>query len=160
MTPARIALICVLAATLPVSIALSQSKDVGFRFVDDESNGVMRLLEDGKPVLSYRYGDQLAEGVPADRTRSSYLHPIYGLDGEQLTADFPNDHTHHRGLSWMWPRMKVGERAVELWHIKGIRDYFDKWIERSTDSKAAVLTVANKWKLDDGRKVADRKSVV
>jgi sugar/nucleoside kinase (ribokinase family) len=34
----------------------------------------------------------LPEGVPEDRRRSCYIHPIYGLDGQVLTDDFPKDH--------------------------------------------------------------------
>lgn len=127
----------------------------GFRLVEDKGKGLMWVYDGQSPVLAYNFGDQIAAGIAADRTRSSYIHPIYGLDGEVFTADFPKDHPHHRGLSWMWPRMKVGDREVELWHIRGIRSYFDKWIERSADRKGAVLTAANVWKLDDGRKVAD-----
>ena len=151
MLPVRLILMVILSS----GSALAWADN--FRIVDDSAEGVIRIFDGDKPVLAYRYADQLAKGVPADRTRSSYIHPIHGLNGEVLTDDFPKDHTHHRGLSWMWPRMKVGEKPVELWHIKGIRDYFDKWIERSIDEQGAVLTVANLWKLDDGRKVADER---
>ena len=121
-----------------------------YRFVDDADAGALQLFEGDAPVFAYRYGDQLPEGVSADRTRSSYLHPIWGLDGEILTDDFPADHLHHRGLSWMWPRMKVGEREVELWHIRGIRDRFREWIERDAAGEEAVLVIGNDWILDDG----------
>lgn len=128
-----------------------------FTFVDDPVRGALTLLDDEIPVFAYRYGDQLPEGIPADRKRSSYLHPIHGLDGEILTDDFPSDHHHHRGLSLMWPRMKVGERELELWHIKGIRQHFGRWITRRTDSDGATLIVHNDWILDTGKKVASEK---
>jgi len=40
-------------------------------------------------------------------SRSNYLHPVFGLDGEILTEDFPTDHLHHRGIFWTWH---------QLWH--------------------------------------------
>ena len=145
-------------APLPVLIlaacATADPAPSPFRIVDDPTRGALDLFDGEMPVLSYLYGDQLPEGVAADRMRSSYVHPIFGLDGETITDDFPADHYHHRGLSLMWPRMKVGERGVQLWHIEGIRQHFAEWVDRSIDTKGARLVVANDWILDDGRKVA------
>lgn len=144
------------AATLCLAAACrtAPSPPPLFEFTDDPERGALELTERGVPVLTYRYGDQLPEGVTPDRLRSSYVHPIWGLDGEVLTDDFPADHLHHRGLSLMWPRMKVGGEAVELWHIHGIRQLFDRWLERSVDDAGAHLRVANDWTLTDGTVVA------
>ena len=125
-----------------------------FAFAEDAAAGTLTLTEAGRPVLTYRHGDQLAAGVAADRTRSSYVHPILGLDGEVLTEDFPKDHPHHRGLSLMWPRMQVRGQRVELWHIKGIRSLFREWLERSATPEHALLRVGNDWRLTDGTVVA------
>ncbi len=125
----------------------------GFRVVDDDEER-LHVYEGEKPVLTYNYGMQMKQGVPKDRQRSSYVHPVYGLDGEVLTADFPQDHYHHRGVSWMWPRMKVGEREVDLWHIQGIRQHFNRWIRREVSANGAVLKVLNDWKLDGQKTVA------
>jgi hypothetical protein len=131
-----------------------KEREASLHFTEDSASGALHLLDGETPVFSYRYGDQLPEGVPADRLRSSYLHPIHGLDGEVLTDDFPADHYHHRGLSLMWPRMKVGETALELWHIKGVRQIFDRWVERRADRNGATLIVENDWLLTDGSKAA------
>ena len=61
-----------------------------------QGDGRTLLLEDGRPVLVYNHGDQLVEGAAPDRTRSCYVHPLYGPHGEILTDDFPADHLHHR----------------------------------------------------------------
>ncbi|MEW6071161.1 MAG: DUF6807 family protein [Planctomycetota bacterium] len=132
----------------------SAPEGAAFAFVDDPAAGVLLLREDGAPVLAYRYGDQLAPNVPADRTRSSYVHPIHGLDGEVLTDDFPADHQHHRGLSLMWPRMRVGEQGLELWHIRGLRSLFRGWVTRATTPAAALLEVENAWVMDGGPEAA------
>ncbi|HUU09389.1 MAG TPA: PmoA family protein [Phycisphaerae bacterium] len=119
----------------------------GFRWVE-QPEGRLALLEGDRPVLTYNWGDQLKAGVPADRKRSCYVHPVFGLDGEELTDDFPKDHYHHRGLSWMWNRVTVGGRNVDLWTIKGIRQRFSKWLERRADAQGAVLAVENNWVMD------------
>jgi hypothetical protein len=145
-----------IALAIPLFLMpLSPAQEHAMHFADDSSSGRLTLYDGEQPVLAYNYGDQLKEGVPKDRTRSSYVYPIWGLDGENLTDDFPADHHHHRGLSWMWPKLRIDGDPVDIWHIRGIRSYFDHWIERKAEADHAVITVANEWKLDDGRRVAD-----
>jgi hypothetical protein len=119
----------------------------GLRFVE-QPEGRLALLEGDRPVLTYNWGDQLKAGVPADRKRSCYVHPVFGLDGEELTDDFPKDHYHHRGLSWMWNRVTAGGRNVDLWTVRGIRQNFGKWLQRRADAQEAVLAVENNWVMD------------
>jgi len=126
-----------------------------FEFDRDEDAGTITIRDGDMPVLTWRYGDQLPEGVPSNRKRSSYVHPIYGLDGTVLTEDFPKDHLHHRGLSLMWPAMTVDGKKCQLWHIRGIRSLFDRVLEQQADSKGATLKVQNHWTMSDQRRVAD-----
>ena len=72
----------------PVAWAAPES---GFRLADLDGKS-LGLWEGDKPVLVYNHGVLLKPGVPANRARSTYLHPLYGLDGEVLTDDFPKDH--------------------------------------------------------------------
>src|SRR5215471_5321743 len=66
-----------------------------FRF---ESRGgtSLGLWEGDRPVFVYNYGDIGSPSTPDVPKHSAYLHPIYGLDGEVLTDDFPKDHVYHR----------------------------------------------------------------
>ena len=67
----------------------------------------------GKPVLFYQLDPKSWEGR---YRRSNYVHPLYGLDGEELTEDFPADHRHHRGVFWTWHQVLVGNvRAGDPW---------------------------------------------
>lgn len=126
-----------------------------FRFADvnDKSLG---LWEGDRPVLVYNHGVISSSNAPADRARSSYVHPIYGLDGEVLTDDFPKDHYHHRGLFWAWPHVKVGEQETDLWSLKDIRHQFDRWLRREAGKTGAVLGVQNGWFVGD-RKVVEEQ---
>jgi hypothetical protein len=114
-----------------------------FRFepVTDKSLG---LWEGDKPVFVYNHGVITKEGVPPDRARSTYLHPVYGLDGETLTDDFPKDHYHHRGLFWAWPHVKSGGKEYDIWTLKGAEQRFEKWGRREAGA-TALLTVENGW---------------
>ncbi len=127
------------------SIGAAEAKtERAFRFVE-ASDKSLGLWEGDKPVFVYNHGVISKAGVPADRARSSYVHPLYGLDGEVLTDDFPKDHYHHRGLFWAWPHVKIGDKEYSLWDLKGIRHQFERWIEKEATAKGATLAVENGW---------------
>ncbi|MFB3788049.1 MAG: DUF6807 family protein [bacterium] len=119
-----------------------------FEFTEREEK-FLDLTENGLPVLVYNYGMVTREGVPEDRYRSSYVHPIYGMEGELLTDDFPADHPHHRGLFWAWPGLEVNGKPVDLWHMRGIRHRFEKWLYQETGPVCALLGVQNGWYMGD-----------
>lgn len=132
-----------------VCVAVSFVGEAEFTFDD---NGVtLTVVEDGKPVLGYNYGRMdPPEGVDMDRFwRSSYIHPLYGLDGTVLTQDFPADHYHHRGVFWTWPGCKVGERPMDLWTLVGARQLFLEWIMKEAGADRAEVAVRNVWRFDD-----------
>ncbi|HOX04589.1 MAG TPA: PmoA family protein [Verrucomicrobiota bacterium] len=135
-------------ATMAMPVSLSAA---GFRFADIDSQS-LGLWEDDRPVLVYRHGVIAKPGVPADRARSTYLHPIYGLDGEVLTDDFPADHYHHRGLFWAWPHVTVDGQHYDLWALQGIRQEFVRWLARDANPTHAALGIENGWFVGD-RKV-------
>ena len=60
-----------------------------------QRDGGYLISESGDPVLFYRLEPTSFDGR---YERSNYVHPLYGLDGEVLTEDFPEDHRHHRGV--------------------------------------------------------------
>ena len=115
-----------------------------FRFaaVDETALGIW---EGDRPVLVYNHGVRSKQGTPATKPHQSYIHPLYGLDGEVLTDDFPEDHLHHRGIFWAWPHVTVDGRQVDLWMQSGIEDRFEHWAERKTTENEALLGVENAW---------------
>jgi len=59
-----------------------------------------------RPVFAYNHGVIVRDDLPKNehrRSRSCYIHPVWGLHGEVLTDDFPKDHYHHHGVFWTWP---------------------------------------------------------
>jgi hypothetical protein len=122
----------------------------------DEDRMRLTLSEGNAPVFSYVYGMNLKEGVPEDRRRSSYIHPVHGLDSEVLSDDFPEDHYHHRGIFWTWPQVFVGGEKYSLWDIRGIYQRFESWLCRQSGPVFARLGVQNGWYAGD-RRVVDEK---
>jgi hypothetical protein len=123
-------------------------------FADDAAAGALTVMDKGIAVLDYRYGDQLPAGLDPKRARSCYIHPLYSLDGEPLTADFPADHLHHHGLFWTWPAVVVRGAATQTWHPAepSLRQHFMRWIE-CTGVNGAVIRVENAWKLGEAETV-------
>lgn len=86
--------------------------------------GVQKKLEYSKSSSGIYYDELLKSNptYPKDTLisssvyavpRSDYIHPVYGLNGEMLTRDWPDGgHPHHRGIFWAWPEVEYnGERG-------------------------------------------------
>lgn len=143
---------------LPVRETDTQAGSEGFRFEMDENR--LHLFEDGRPVLSYVFGMVLPEGVPENRRRSSYIHPIYGLDGEMLTDDFPRDHYHHRGLHWAWPRVMIDGKRHDLWHLDHIGHRFEDLLYKEAGPVCAAFGFQNGWYTENGKAMDERVDVL
>ena len=119
---------------------------------NDES---IALYDGDKPVFTYWYAFvDHAPLVPDNEPRrfaGSYIYPLYGLDGENLTDNAPKDHYHHHGVFWTWPGVYVHEsdgatRKYDLWTSNtDIRQRFLKIVETSADAEKATLVVENGW---------------
>jgi hypothetical protein len=82
--------------------------------IHDVASGHYDILEGDRRVLRYNYatihpGALLESISPGNRiyavARSNYIHPLHGLEGEELTRDWSTDHPHHRGIYWAWPEV-------------------------------------------------------
>ena len=154
--------LCTLAASAFAPLARSQAPTESpakfeFKEINDKSLG---LWEQGKPVLVYNHGEMTLPNVRRARPRSSYVHPLYGLEGEVLTDDFPRDHYHHHGLFWSWPHVTIGDREYDLWIPRGIRIDFERWKEKTVDEQAARLGVENGWYVGDKKVMAEELQLV
>ena len=72
--------------------------------------------------------------------RSNYFHPLYDLDGNVLTEDFPKDHIHHRGIFWAWHQVRInGTTVQDQW---ANRDSFWTVQDAQIDSDARSASLA------------------
>jgi len=102
------------------------------------------VMEGDNKVMFYQREHKSLNGKYA---RANYIHPLYGLDGQVLTEDFPADHLHHRGVFWAWHQVWVGDKQLgDSW---AVNNFF--WDIRDVkvvtpDSKSKALKVEVDWK--------------
>jgi hypothetical protein len=99
--PRVLQVICFLACAIPQPLHAQVT-------VEETDEGI-RFAEDDRPILWYRHRPVSLDGA---FTRSHYVHPLYDLDGNVITEDFPEDHPHQRGIFWAWHQVKVGDLAA------------------------------------------------
>ena len=111
------------------------------------------VLEHGERVLFYQAKTKSIDGEYA---RADYIHPLYNVDGYELTEDFPKDHLHHRGIFWTWHQVIiVDEQIGDAWECKDfIWDVVDFKVSESTENsltlRSKTLWKSPQWKGDDG----------
>lgn len=114
---------------------------------------VVYFTEGKDSILNYQVSNKSFKGT---YKRSNYIHPLYTLDGEILTEDFPEDHLHHRGIFWAWHQLYIGDKRIGdgwdikdfSWDVKSVKE-----IKQNDNTKAIqteVLWKSNLW-LDPNR---------
>jgi len=119
----------------------------------------LKLWEGSRPVLVYNHGTITNPKVPAKdprRSRSCYVHPLWGLNGEVLTDDFPVDHYHHHGIFWTWPHVGIDGKQYDLWADAGIAQRFVRWLDCEAGPVVAVLGVENGWFVGEKKVMVER----
>ncbi len=132
-----------------LGVALTASGE----FVFEGDVDTLTLREGETPVLTYIYGTALPEGIDERFRRGGYIHPLFGLDGDRITEDFPGDHYHHRGVFWAWPQAHHGDRHMDIWHLGGVRSRFSRFVELYSGPEEARLAVENIWSWDETQEV-------
>ena len=80
-----------------------------------EAEGVW-VKENEEKVLFYQTSPKSIDGK---YTRANYIHPLYNIDGFELTENFPRDHLHHRGIFWTWHQVLIkGKPIGDAWECK------------------------------------------
>jgi len=142
------------------------------------------VTEQDKKVLFYRrdaieftgsvrtrldeYADQTLNGMLEQfdkHSRPHYIHPLWGLDGEVLTEDFPFDHLHHHGVFWAWHQVYVGDKSMGdgwdmrdfYWEVKDV-EILEQG-RRTAALRATVLWKSPNFKDSKGRNKAFVKEV-
>ena len=112
------------------SVALDANKKVSYYIVKGrvatrkntlsqiKEYGDLKLNQDGKSLLSYRY-DMIypPKGVDSIFGKSGYIHPIITPKGDTLTRIHPPDHYHHYGLWGPWTHTRIDTMRVDFWNL-------------------------------------------
>jgi hypothetical protein len=101
------------------------------------------FTEGGTKVMFYQAERKaLPDGQAA---RSNYFHPLYDLDGNVVTEDFPADHIHHRGIFWAWHQVRINGTAVQDQWMNRDSFWTVKNAETSSDGSSASLALRVVW---------------
>ncbi|HRO47949.1 DUF6807 family protein [Agriterribacter sp.] len=151
----------------------------------DPGTGQVLFEEDDKRVLQYNYQtvyDSTVVRLPGEpvevhtRTgkdtfqtasiyavpRSDYIHPLYGLEGEMLTRDWPDGgHPHHRGIFWAWPEVEIGtSRKGDIYALQKIFARPTGKIELTSGTVFAQVAAENVWMWEDRDSIVREEAVI
>lgn len=105
------------------------------------------LIEDGNSRLFYQMATIDKEGK---YPRANYIHPLYNIDGDIITEDFPEDHLHHRGIFWTWHQLYVdGKRVADPWISENISWKIIEATPSVIEEDWARLTASVVWIVDE-----------
>ena len=126
--------------------------------VSNAVSGQIEIFDAGRPVLRYNYrtiepGAVLANiktsNLKYARPRSDYIHPLYGLNGEELTRDWAVDHPHHRGIYWAWPEVEYGTNRADLHALQNIFARPTGKVKLRSGADFAQIDAENQWLWED-----------
>jgi len=106
-----------------------------------------QLTEDGSPRLFYQSATKSKDGK---YPRANYIHPLYDLNGDIISEDFPADHLHHRGIFWTWHQLYLdGKRVADPWISEGITWNVIQTTPKVINDEQAQLEVTVQWIVDE-----------
>ena len=150
----------------------------------DPNNGQVIIEEEGKKVLQYNYqtiyekdvvrlvNEKLEEHVRTKKDtfattsiyavpRSDYIHPLYGLEGEMLTRDWPEaGHPHHRAIFWAWPEVEYGSERGDIYALQRIFARPTGKIEYTNGPVFAQIVAENLWMWEDTEPIVREHAVI
>ncbi len=110
--------------------------------IEENSQG-LELFENGKPVLFYQKALKSLDS--GKYPRNNYIHPLYSLQGDILTEDFPEDHPHHRGIFWAWHQIHVADSAIsDGWALDNFVSTI-KNVRTEVNLEQAVFNISVEW---------------
>ena len=107
-------LIVLVLLLVSISNCSVQRSEFEFRKTDQG----IELNENGKPVFFYQ---QVPKSLTGEYVCNNYIHPLYNLNGDVLTEEFPPDHPYHRGIFWTWHQIYIDTVSIgDGWINDGI----------------------------------------
>lgn len=102
------------------------------------------IMENQDSVLFYQSTPKSFKG---EYERNHYIHPLWNVDGNVLTEDFPADHLHQRGVYWAWHQIIVdGKRTGDGWALEDFTQEVLSTGWEGRDDGSSALTTRVAWK--------------
>jgi hypothetical protein len=149
-----------------------------------DSKGQYVTSENGEKVLQYNYQTVYRDDVVRDEKerreeytrnerdtftvtsiyavpRSDYIHPLYGLEGEMLTRDWPSEgHPHHRGIFWAWPEVYYGSELGDIYALQRVFARPTGNIETTQGPVCSEIKAENLWMWENTEPVVSENAVI
>ncbi|MFO7668036.1 MAG: DUF6807 family protein [Bacteroidales bacterium] len=120
-------------------------------FLFERDDHGVTLSENGNPVFYYRKEPKTLTG---EYVCNHYLHPLYALNGDTLTEEFPLDHPYHRGIFWSWHQLYVDSLSLgDDWIMERITHEVTA-LQTGIENKTATLDLEVMWRsalLENGK---------
>ena len=97
------------------------------QFTAIHSDEGVEIQDHGRKVLFYQ---SKPKSLAGKYERAGYIHPLYSLNGNVLTEDFPEDHPYHHGIFWTWHQLVLQNKSIA-----------DGWTSDSISWKVQRVTV-------------------
>jgi len=86
--------------------------------------------------------------------------PLYGPAGEVLTADYPKDHPHHRGIYWAWPEVWFKGKAHDLHALQGVYARPVRLVRAEGGPTVAVVEAESRWMWEDKDPIVSERTII
>ena len=116
-------------------------------------------IKDGNQKMFFY--QKVPKSMDGKFSRSNYLHPVFGLDGEILSEDFPLDHFHHRGIFWSWHQLWCDNvRLGDPWMCENFSQEVTKLSFSKGEHSTGILSVKVLWKSPFWLKKGQQSAVI
>lgn len=93
--------------------------------------------------------------------RSDYIHPLYGLNGEMLTRDWPDGgHPHHRGIFWAWPEVEYKGERGDIYALQRVFARPTGNITYQSGPVFAQVNAENLWVWEDKKPIVREQAII
>jgi len=92
------------ASFLFLMVCCSSAEKNNSPFIITEKDQNIELREDSALVLVYQKKPKTLTG---EYVCNNYIHPLFNLNGDVMTEEFPPDHPYHRGVFWAWHQLYI-----------------------------------------------------
>ena len=127
---------------VPFFLGSCHNQTTKSEFTFKHNNQGVELLENSKPVFFYQEQPKSLDGK---YVCNNYIHPLYSLDGNILTEEFPEDHPYHRGVFWAWHQIYANGKSIgDGWIMENIIQQVSD-IQTSVKDNVGILSLSVLW---------------
>lgn len=131
----------------------------------DKKGQYLDLLFGGRKVTRYMYAYDTSTEQRVFETYKS-LHHVFDAEGKNLLTNGPDGenpygkgikYPHHRGIFIGWNRLECDGQQYDTWHMKGVAQVHQKFLELEGGPRQAISTALIHWNDNQGNPLLEEK---